>query len=166
MEHVDIIKALDELIGEGYDPAKPEIDPMWRAHHEPTTWPPLQLPTGSKQAKEPALKKPPIVGCVIQASDRQRREKLAWLTATPPPLPPTRRPTGPANTRPPPDSEPHQAVGSVPPPPIPVQVEPGHVINVPHFAAHVSRQFKTRSRGAKWHIRFNGNGTVRSVKKK
>ncbi|KYQ47473.1 hypothetical protein ALC60_13503 [Trachymyrmex zeteki] len=67
-----------------------------------------------------------------------------------------------------PRSEPAPAktVGPLPPPPIPVEVEPGHMVNVPHFSAHVSRQYKTRSGGTKWHIRFNGNGTVRSVKRK
>ena len=36
--------------------------------------------------------------------------------------------------------------------PIPVEIEPGHVVDVPRFAAHVSRQYKTRLGGIRWHI--------------
>ncbi|XP_018312296.1 wiskott-Aldrich syndrome protein family member 1-like [Mycetomoellerius zeteki] len=167
MERDDILKALDDFIGEEYDPANPAMDPDWCTAHAGQPWPPPQPPPDNGLNATPARKNPPVIGCVIQASDRQRREKLAWLTATPPPPPPTRRAVGPPRVaQPRSETATARAVGPLPPPPIPVEVEPGHVVNVPHFSAHVSRQYKTRSGGTKWHIRFNGNGTVRSVKRK
>lgn len=53
-------------------------------------------------------------------------------------------------------------MGPIPLLPVLIEVEPGHTIEVPHFAMHMSRQ-KTRSEGKQWHIRFNGDGSVRRV---
>ncbi|KYQ55394.1 hypothetical protein ALC60_05720 [Trachymyrmex zeteki] len=115
-------------------------------------------------------KRAPTIGCLVQRSDRERQAKLAWLTNPPParpltdrrPLPRASQPTGlqPAGL------QPARVMAPLPPPPVTVTVEPGRDIEVPHFSAHVSRQWKTRRYGHKWHIRFNGDGSVRSVKKK
>ncbi|KYQ58516.1 hypothetical protein ALC60_02487 [Trachymyrmex zeteki] len=82
----------------------------------------------------------------------------------PPPKPATDRRPRPAASQPV-GLQPARVFGPLPPPPIAVQVEPGRIIEVPHFSVHVSRQWKTRRFSHKWHIRFNGNGTVRSIKK-
>lgn len=74
-----------------------------------------------------------------------------------PPAPPPPQPT-------PADVQPLRAEGSKPPPPIPVEVEPGHIIWVPYYHAHVSRQHKMRSGGKRWHIRFNHEGSVRTIR--
>lgn len=50
------------------------------------------------------------------------------------------------------------------PPDIQVEVSPGVVIDVPHFAAHVSRQYKARAAGGRWHIRFTHRGQLRSTR--
>ncbi|XP_024872276.1 alpha carbonic anhydrase 8-like [Temnothorax curvispinosus] len=84
--------------------------------------------------------------------------------ATPPEPATARIPTPPPPQPAPADVRPLRAEGSQLPPPIPVQVEPGHLIWVPHFHAHVSRQHKMRSRGKRWHIRFNATGTVRAIR--
>jgi hypothetical protein len=55
-------------------------------------------------------------------------------------------------------------MGPLPPPPIPVQVEPGIIVDVPHFACHVARQYKPTLGNRRWKVRFNGDGSVRWVK--
>ncbi|KYN28184.1 hypothetical protein ALC57_02402 [Trachymyrmex cornetzi] len=57
-------------------------------------------------------------------------------------------------------------MGPMPPPPITVEVEPGVLVEVPHFAAHVSRKYTAKYGNNRWLIRFNHTGTVRSVRKK
>lgn len=57
-------------------------------------------------------------------------------------------------------------MGPLPPPPITVEVAPGITIDVPHFAVHVSRQYKARLGADRWHIRFDARGKVRWAKKK
>ncbi|KYQ54042.1 hypothetical protein ALC60_07054 [Trachymyrmex zeteki] len=113
----------------------------------------------------PPPRRAPIVGCLVQRSDRERQAKMVWLTSPPPPKPATDRRPRPEASQPV-GLQPVRVFGPLPPPPIAVQVEPGRIIEVPHFSAHVSRQWKTRRFGHKWHIRFNGNGIVRSIKKK
>ncbi|KYN17316.1 hypothetical protein ALC57_10391, partial [Trachymyrmex cornetzi] len=92
------------------------------------------------------------------------------LTAPVPP-PTTRRtaevgpPTASATqTAPPPGKL--RPMGPMPPPPITVEVEPGNLVEVPHFAAHISRKYTAKSGNDRWVIRFNHTGTVRSVRKK
>ncbi|KYN01994.1 hypothetical protein ALC62_07211 [Cyphomyrmex costatus] len=104
------------------------------------------------------------LGCTIQRSDLQQQQKKGWLTAKPPPPPARKRPREEPKPEPP-EPRPLRPMGPLPPPPVPVEVEKGHIVEVPHFSAHVAREYKTRSRGSRWHIRFNGEGSVRSVRK-
>lgn len=147
MDNDEILDAINALLT-GYDPEFPALDAE----------PPAPKPTTTTR------KEVPTVGCVVQRSDAQNRQKNAWLLETPP-LPPPRKTTAeqPAPVRP--GLQPARVMGPLPPPPIPVEVEPVHVIDVSHYAAHVSRQYKARSGGAHWHIRFNACGSVRTVRK-
>lgn len=148
MEHNDILEAIDTYLN-GYDPEFPALDA------EPPR-PPVPKPTATTR------KEVPTVGCVVQRSDAQNRRKNAWLTTVPPPPPLKKKP---AETTPRPSLQPARVMGPLPPPPIPVEVEPGHIVDVPHYSAHVARQYKARSGGARWHIRFNACGSVRTVRK-
>lgn len=105
----------------------------------------------------------PRVGTLIQRSDAANRKKQQWLLETPPPPPRRTQPASPA-ARPPPRKtlEPARVMGPLPPPPISVEAEPGVIVEVPHFAVHVARRYKARVGSARYHMRFNGNGTVRS----
>ncbi|KYQ59716.1 hypothetical protein ALC60_01257 [Trachymyrmex zeteki] len=88
-------------------------------------------------------KRAPTIRCLVQRSDRERQAKLAWLMDPPParpltdrrPMPRASQPTG---------LQPARVMGPLPPPPVIVTVEPGRNIEVPHFSAHVSRQWKRR----------------------
>ena len=171
---IDEIDAIIGTPGEEYDPANPAINPAW--DHLRST----DRPVAEDPANRPATPPPPAATSteghrriptagqrherVIQPSDWRNRAKQEWLTNPPPAMPRHRRPAPPPET-PRPTLEPARVMGPLPPPPIPVEVEPGHIIEVPHFSAHVARQWKTKSRGQRWHIRFNGNGSVRKVRK-
>ncbi|XP_071570406.1 uncharacterized protein [Temnothorax nylanderi] len=100
--------------------------------------------------------------CVKENVRRKASTGPATKTPAPPPISANSPPT-PAS-QPPVNTQPLRAVGPELPPPIPVMVEPGHVLLVPYFHAHVSRQHKMRSRGKRWHIRFNRMGTVRTIR--
>lgn len=152
MEHDEILETINAYL-EGYDPEFPGLD---AAPPRPTETPTSQPATTRKEV--------PTVGCIVQRSDAQNARKNAWLTETTPPPPPRKKaaePPTPAR----PGLNPARVMGPLPPPPIPVEVEPGHIVDVPHYAAHVSRQYKARSGGARWHIRFNACGSVRTVRK-
>jgi len=52
-------------------------------------------------------------------------------------------------------------MGPIPAPPIQVQVEPGLVFEVPHFAVHVSRRYRPRTADGQWILRFSRDGKLR-----
>ncbi|XP_011877160.1 PREDICTED: lysine-rich arabinogalactan protein 19-like [Vollenhovia emeryi] len=155
-EH-DVLAEIDALLRdtEPYDPAAPAIGDQWvRLYRaDPEAEPPPARPTTQRAV--------PRVGTVIQRSDATNERKRAWLLSVPPPLPPRPAPT-PAAPRP--TLQPARPEGPLPPPPIPVEVETGVTVDVPHFAAHVSRRYKARLGNRRWVIRFNGNGKPRSVR--
>ncbi|KMQ81900.1 ubiquitin carboxyl-terminal hydrolase [Lasius niger] len=150
-EQIDIIDAINELLGDpGYwDEALP---PHPRPEKPPST------------PAVPSQPRPPKVGTLIQRSDHVNRRKQAMLMAVPPP--PPKRPKGRTTE----SSSTSNAVpetpallmpaGPLPPPPIPVQVEPGVIIDVPHFAVHVSRRYKPRTAQGRWILRFSRTGQL------
>ena len=150
-EQIDIIDAINELLGDpGYwDEALPP-------HPRPEKPPPAPA--------IPPQPRPPKVGTMIQRSDHVNRKKQAMLMAVPPP--PPKRPRG----RTPATNSTNDAVseapallmpaGPLPPPPIPVQVEPGIIIDVPHFAVHVSRRYEPRTAQGRWILRFSRTGQL------
>ena len=156
-EQTDILRAIDELLDDpGYwDEALP---PHPRSEKPPPT------PTIPPQPR------PPKVGTLIQRSDHVNRRKQAILLQPPPP-PPKRRqrvaataeqPLSCQATEPTANERPEllMPAGPLPPPPIPVQVEPGIVIEVPHFAVHVSRRYKPRTTQERWILRFSRTGQL------
>jgi hypothetical protein len=159
---MDLIQAIDDLLGEAavepYDPARPGMDEPLR--------PPRPTATTSGGNKPPAAVPGFKRGQLRQPSDRQNAKKRQWLMAPPPPPPQRPPPLREPPTRPRPNLEPLRVMGPLPPPPIPVEVEPGVVVDVPHFAVHVSRQYKPRLGNRRWHLRFNGDGQLRSCKEK
>jgi len=52
-------------------------------------------------------------------------------------------------------------MGLLPPPPIPVEVEPGIIVKIPHFAVYVSRRYKPRMANGRWVVRFTRDGRIR-----
>jgi len=160
MEHEDVLKAIDQILNEPaldepYDPACPGIDRGWWKRRTAEVMGNTPQPTSSAPTR-----KTPVIGCTVQRSDHQNRRKQQWLTTPPPPLA-ARPPVTPSNES---LLKPARVMGPLPPPPIPVEVQPGIVIDVPHFAAHVARLYKTRFAGRRWAIRFNADGTVRSTR--
>lgn len=153
MENDQILEQINAYLA-GYDPDYPGLDDAPPRPAEPPA------PTTTPRAER---KEVPTVGCIVQRSDAANRRKNAWLTTVPPPPPPRRKTS---ETPPPqrPSLQPARVMGPLPPPPIVVEIGPGHVVEVPHFSVHVSRQYKLRSRGSRWHLRFNGNGSLRSVR--
>lgn len=143
--------------------------------------PPAPTTTSAKRA-------PPIVGVRVQRFSAQHRKVQEWLMSQPPP-PPARKPATAAPRRPPRAAPtvaattivrptttatppapvvlptPARPTGIAPPPPIPVEIEPGLVFQVPHFAAHVGRKYRVRLDGRQWVVRLNHNGAVRSVRR-
>ncbi|KMQ89883.1 hypothetical protein RF55_10420 [Lasius niger] len=102
----------------------------------------------------PPPPRPPRIGTVVQRSDHVNRKKLKMLQTPPPP--PKIRPK--ATTSKPADAAPAEQpplllmpAGPLPPPPIRVQIEPGVIVEVPHFAVHVSRKYEA-SQG-RWVLR-------------
>ncbi|KMQ92282.1 ubiquitin carboxyl-terminal hydrolase [Lasius niger] len=156
-EQTDIIQAINELLGDpGYwDEALPP-------HPRPEKPPPT--PTIPPQPR------PPKVGTLIQRSDHVNRRKQAILLQPPPP-PPKRRQGAATHVERPPSGPTTEAAaieqpellmpaGPLPPPPIPVQVEPGIIVEVPHFAVHVSRRYKPRTAQGRWILRFSRTGQL------
>jgi hypothetical protein len=164
IDEIDAILA----IGEEYDPANPGIDPVWDTLRTPPPPPkPKAIPAPPDCAATEGHRRIPTAshrqGRVIQPSDARNRAKMEWLINPPTPRPRHKKPPPkPEETRP--TLEPARVIGPLPAPPIEVQVEPGHTVLVPHFAVHSAREWKTRSGGKRWHIRFNGDGTVRKVR--
>jgi len=155
-----VLHAIDRLLNEPepaepYDPAFPGLDREWWRRKTAEVLGPEKNP-----APAATLRTVPAIGCIIQRSDYQQRRKQQWLTTPPPPLPARRS----ANRTEGVTLEPARVMGPLPPPPIPVEVEPGTIIDVPHFAAHVARRYRAHARGRRWIIRFNANGTVRSTR--
>lgn len=146
-----ILEAINAYLN-GYDPEYPGLGEAPPKPPEP--------PTPKATA---ARKEVPTVGCIVQRSDAANRRKNAWLTTAPPPPPPRRK--APEKPRPSRSSrQPARVMGPLPPPPITVEIGPGHVVEVPHFSVHVSRQYKLRSRGSRWTLRFSRTGSLRSVR--
>jgi len=106
----------------GYDPSSLSIDELWsrlfRVGEKPSSKasePPIT------PVSEPLAKPAPKVGITIQRSDAANKRKQAWLLETPPPVRKRPPPSEPQH----PSLQPQKAVGPLPPPPIPVEVEPG-----------------------------------------
>jgi len=121
----DILKAIEEYLG----------DPADQAHTAPPAPPPAP--------QQPPQPRPPRVGTMIQRSDRVTERKRQMLLAQPPP-PPGRRPIRPYEKPPPPltktaaevPKEILRPAGPLTAPPIKVEVEPGLIVEVPHFTVH------------------------------
>ncbi|KAL6419228.1 hypothetical protein ACFW04_011505 [Cataglyphis niger] len=130
----------------------------------------------------PPAPRPPKVGTRIQRSDRENRQKAAMLATPPPPLaacrrrrdyPPPPPPRTPARAKEPPpvaatDMRPPEVLvpmGPAPPPPIMVELEPGLIAPIPHFAVHVSRRYKVRLPQGRWTLRFSASGELRYRRK-
>ncbi|KAL6433555.1 hypothetical protein ACFW04_006561 [Cataglyphis niger] len=161
----DILDEINELLGK----AEPAYGP------ETLEARPIDRP--------PPAPRPPKVGTTIQRSDRENRIKAAMLATPPPPLASCRR----RRNHPPPPSRPRtQArakeqrpdaapsfptpeilvpMGPAPPPPIMVELEPGLIAPVPHFAVHVSRRYKIRLPQGQWTLRFSADGKLRYRRK-
>ncbi|KMQ86827.1 hypothetical protein RF55_14091 [Lasius niger] len=150
----DIIKSIDELLD---DPGYWDqiLQPPPRT--EPPPPPPKPLP-------QP---RPPKVGTLIQRSDHVNRRKQAILLQPPPPPPKRRQTTTSTAARPSTDAPAEQQppllmpAGPLPPPPIRVQIEPGLIVEVPHFAVHVSRRYKPRTPQGRYILRFSRTGELR-----
>jgi len=160
MDSEEVLKAIDQILNEAvpdepYDPAFPGLDRGWWKRKTADV-------LGTTEQPTPIIttRKVPTVGCVVQRSDQQQRQKQQWLTTPPPPRPARRPAVRPDKVT----LEPARVMGPLPPPPIPVEVKPGVTIDVPHFAAHVARRYRTHYNGQRWTIRFNANGTVRSIR--
>lgn len=158
----DILAEIEELLqkhGE-YDPASPAVDNRWtrlfRAPEETTTRP-VEVPQATG-----LIRQVPKIGTIIQRSDAMNRRKMEGLMTIPPPVPKRVRPP----TPPRPTLQPARVMGPLPPPPITVEVEKGTMVEVPYFAAHVSRKYTARLANRRWIIRFNANGQVRSCRGK
>lgn len=164
-QNEDILSEIAAILGdtdtapEPYDPERPG---MGETHPEPPTAGAEKL-TAQDYRPQCTRKTVPAVGCMVSRSDRQNRAKLAALMAPPPPPPPKRRPPPPRSR---PTLEPARVMGPITPPPVSVELEPGLVADIPHFSVHNSREYKMRYAGFRWHLRFNANGSVRSVKKR
>jgi len=152
----DILKAIEDYLGE---PADTRAQPA----------PPAPTP----EPQQPPQPRPPRVGTVIQRSDQQNARKREIFLAQSPP-PPARRPTRPYEKPPPPlkkatpeapKEEILRPAGPLTAPPIKVEIEPGLIVEVPHFAVHVSRRYKPRTPQGRWILRFSGDGKLRYKRK-
>ncbi|KAL6421210.1 hypothetical protein ACFW04_013636 [Cataglyphis niger] len=159
-EAEEILREIEELLGE-ISP-EPKIPPAGKGMARTT------YSKADDQAVATArTTRPPRVGTLVQRSDRTNARKLQGLLQQPPPLPARpRRPTAPDNTRPSTATAEQQPqllmpTGPLPPPPIQVQVEPGIVFEVPHFAVHVALKYKNRSPQGHWVMRFSKTGQLR-----
>lgn len=59
----------------------------------------------------------------------------------------------------------HQPTGPQPMPDIKVMIVPGFIVNVPYFAAHVSRRYRAQTASGRWMLRFNRQGQLRSARR-
>lgn len=151
----DILKAIEEYLGETETEAQ------------------IAPPAPPPEPQQPPHPRPPRVGTVVQRSDRVNEQKRQMLLTQPPP-PPGRRPIRPYE-RPPqplqktvaeaPKEEILRPMGPLTAPPIKVEVEPGVIVEVPHFAVHVSRRYKPRTPQGRWILRFSGDGKLRYKRK-
>lgn len=176
----DILKAINAILGEGpeeYDPEHPGIGTA-----KLTLYAATKEDAGDRRTEDEPRRGVPRVGTVVQRSDQANRRKQEWLMTVPPPVPSrtARRLVGgrpvavpekisdevPAPSAPETLGVVLRPTGPLPPPPLRVEVEPGTIVEVPHFAAHVSRQYKVRQGGRRWHLRFDRAGRVRSCKRK
>lgn len=146
----DIVQAINEFLRE---PAEPGPS----SEHATSTWPPAGPATSASR--------PPKVGTIIQRSDREQQRKREMLLQPPPPPPKRRQPPAPREE--PPTAPPLlMPTGPTPPPPIPCQVAPGVVFDVPHFAVHVSRRYKIHSaEHGFWVLRFTRRGELRYTRR-
>lgn len=152
----DILKAISKYLGEpadeGAQPAPPAPPP--KAH----------------QTQQP---RPPRVGTMIQRSDRVNEQKRKMLLVQPPPSPARRTiqsyerppPPLPKTTAEAPKEEILRPMGPFTAPPVKVKIEPGLIVEVPHFAIHVSRRYKPRTPQGRWILRFSRDGKLRYKRK-
>ena len=171
MEHEDILAEINALLGEtveAYDPAEPLTDNRPPSDAPSAHCGTIRVTTASPGTATAGRRPAAAVGFrhgrLNQPSDRQTREKLAWLTQEVPRPPPRAVPPPPPPPRTTP--EPLRPVGPSLPPTIPVEVEPGITVHVPHFAVHSSREYKPRLGNRRWHLRFDRAGRLRSCKEK
>lgn len=151
----DILRAIEEYLGEPADTG---------AQSAPPASPP--------EPQQPPQPRPPRVGTLVQRSDRENVRKRQIFLAQPPPSP-GRRPARPYERSPPPPArvtpEPQPEIlrpmGPIPAPPIKVEVKPGLVFGVPHFAVHVSRKYKPRIPQGRWILYFSRDGILRYHRK-
>jgi len=152
----DILKAIEAYLGESADT-------------EAQSAPPAPPPEPQRQPQP----RPPRVGTTIQRSDRANEQKRQMLLAQPPP-PPGRRPIRPYEKPPPPlkkmtpeapKEEILRPAGPLTAPPVKVEIEPGLIVEVPHFAVHVSQHYKPRTPQGRWILRFSGDGKLRCKRK-
>lgn len=128
--------------------------------------PPLEL------HQQPPSPRPLKVGTTIQRCDRVNERKRQILLTQPPP-PPERRPIRPyekspalPKTEPPPAPEEIlRLMGPMTAPPIKFEVEPSIIVEVPHFAIHVSRRYKSQTPQGRWSLRFSADGKLRYKRK-
>ncbi|GAB1867743.1 Ubiquitin carboxyl-terminal hydrolase [Camponotus japonicus] len=126
-------------------------------------------PEPQRIAATPTPARPPKVGTVIQRSDHTNRRKQEAFLAPPPPPPkaraqrPYERPPRPISQAAATTERPTllRPMGPQQPPPIPIEMEPGVIVEVPHFAVYVSRRYKPRTATGRWILRFTRNGKVR-----
>ncbi|XP_029679750.1 extensin-like [Formica exsecta] len=162
----DILAAINEFLD---DPLYAYDLPLPGPSDQRTPQPTSRPPTGPA-ARPPS--RPPKIGTLIQRSDRVNQLKLEQLMQASPPPPARSRP--PASTparkrsretegKTGEDQPPRllMPTGPLTPPPIRVQVEPGVVFDVPHFAVHVSRKYKIQSPQGHWIMRFSKTGELR-----
>lgn len=174
----DILAEINELLADGgeYDPSSPNIGDRWVRLYRavdpaPTTTSPGTIATPVWPPIQPRARTVPRVGTVVQRSDAVNRRKQEGLLAVPPPLPPHRgpasRPVRPRTEHPSPlhqQPEPLRTVGPRPPPPVRVEIRPGLTVDIPHFAVYVGRKYKLRIPEGRFVLRFNRDGSLRSVR--
>jgi hypothetical protein len=167
----DILDIIRDFLGEPiaeYDPERPGLEEAGPsrppAGADPPGIPgPPKLPAVTTPAR-PAAVAGYRRGQLRQPSDRRTKSKMAWLTAVPPPVPRLLAPRQPELPKP--TLDPIRLMGPLPPPPVPVEVEPGIIVDVPYFAVHSSREYKARQGARRWHLRFDRAGRLRSCREK
>lgn len=124
-------------------------------------------PPDPKQLPQP---RPSRVGTIIQRSDRENERKRQLFLVEPPP-PPARRASRPFERPPPPPAkipaqlEPEILRPITASPSLRVEIEPGNIVEVPHFAVYVSRQYKARTPRRRWILCFSRDGQLRYYRK-
>jgi hypothetical protein len=164
-EILDIIRDfLGEPVAE-YDPERPGMEEAGPSRPPAATGPPPDpAPEPGETPKLPAAIVGVRRGQLRQPSDRRNQEKITWLTNPPPPIP---RPIAQPRPGPPmPSLDPIRLMGPLPSPPVPVEVAPGVVVEVPYYAIHSSREYKARKGSRRWHLRFDHAGRLRSCREK